>query len=77
MRVAGGDDKLNLDLMRSVKINHTCTGDSLKGTSFVCWPSRDHVSSSSRSYVDFVRSTHAEIVCRFHQVFVGVRLKFD
>ena len=76
MRVAGGDDKLNLDLVRSVKIYCTCTGDSFEGTCFVCWPSRDHVSISPRSCVNFVQSAQAEIVCRFCQVFVGVRLRF-
>jgi len=36
--VAGSDDKLNLDLVRSVEINYVCAGDSLfKGTGFVCW----------------------------------------
>ena len=70
--VAGGDDKLNLDLMRSVEINCTYVGDSFEGTGFVCWPSRDRVSISPRSCVDFVRSAQAEfcvdfteIVCRF------------
>ena len=55
MRVAGGNDKLNLDLVRSVEINCTCTGDSFEGTGFVCWPSRDRVSISLRSCVDFTR----------------------
>ena len=67
MRVAGSDDKLNLDLVRSVEINYTCTGDSFEGTGFVCWPSRDRVSISPRSCVAFVRSAQAEIVCRFRR----------
>ena len=76
MRVAGGDDKLNLDLVRPVEIKCMYAGDSFEGIGFVCWPSRDHVSISfgalkPRSYVDFT-----EIVCRFRQVFVGVRLRF-
>ena len=32
----GGNDKLSLDLLRSVKINCTCTGDSFEETGFVC-----------------------------------------
>ena len=62
--VAGGDDKLKLDLVRLLKINCTCTGDSFEGTDFVCW-------LKLISYADF-----AEIVCRFRQVFVGVQLRF-
>ena len=72
MRVADGDDKLNLDQMRSVEITCTCIGDSFEGKGFVCWPSRDRVSISLRSCVDFT-----EIVCRFRQVFVGVRFRFE
>ena len=75
MRVAGGNDKLSLDLVRSVEINCTCTGDSFEGTGFVCWPSRDRVpilrdrvlisfgALKPRSCVDF-----AEIVCQFRQM---------
>jgi len=75
VRVTGGNDKLNLDLMRSMKINCTCTSDSFEATGFVCWPSRDRVSISfgalkPRSCVDF-----AEIMRRFCQRFVGVRLR--
>jgi len=55
VRVAGGEDKLNLDLVRSVEINYTCAGDSFEGTGFVGWPSRDRVSISLRSCVDFAR----------------------
>ena len=84
MTVAGGDNKLNLDLVRSVEINCTCTSDSFEGTCFICWPSRDRVSISLRSCVDFVRSAQAEIVCRFLRdsvsispEFVGVRLGFE
>jgi len=65
VRVACGNNKLNLDLERSVEINCTCTGDLIEGTGFVCWPSRDCVSISPRSCVDFVRSAQAEIVCWF------------
>ena len=65
MRVAGGNDKLNLDLVRSVEINYTCTDVSFEGTDFVCWPSRDHVLISPRSCVDFVWNAQAEIVCQF------------
>ena len=78
MRVVGGNDKLNLDLVRSVKINCTCTGNSFEGTCFVvCRFRRDCVSISfgmfkPRSCVDF-----AEIVCRFRQVFIEVRLRFE
>ena len=39
-----------LDLVRSVKINCTCAGDSFEGTGFLCWQSRDSV--SLRSCVD-------------------------
>ena len=67
MRVAGGDDKLNVDLVRLVKINCTCAGDSFEGTCFVCWQSRDRVSILPRSCVDFIQSAQTEIVCRFHQ----------
>ena len=55
MRVAGGDEKLNLDLARSVEINYTCAGDSFEGTSFVCWPSRVRVLISLRACVDFTK----------------------
>ena len=70
MRVASGDDKLSLDLVRSVEINCTYTGVSFEGTSssvghveIVCRFRRERVSISSgalkpRSCVDF-----AEIVC--------------
>ena len=61
MRVAGGNDKLNLDLVRSVKINCTCTSDSFEGTGFVCWPSRDRVSILPGDILEFV----------------GVRLRFE
>ena len=54
MKVAGGNDKLNLDLVRSMEINYTCTGDSFEGTSFVCWPSRDRVSISPGDVLEFV-----------------------
>ena len=77
VRVAGGDDKLNLDSVRSVEINCKCASDSFEGIGFVCWPSRDCVSILPRSCVDFFRSAQAEIVCRFRQVFVGVRLRFE
>jgi len=60
VRVADGNDKLSLDPLRSVEINCTCTGNSFEGTGFVYWPSRDRVSISPRSCVDF-----AEILCRF------------
>ena len=55
MRVTGGNDKLNSDLVRSVKISCTCAGDSFEGTGFACWPSQDRVSISPRSCVDFAR----------------------
>ena len=66
VRVAGGNDKHNLDLVGLVKINCMCVGDSFEGTSFVCWPSRDRVSILPRSCVDSVLSAQAEIVCRFY-----------
>ena len=66
-----------LDLMKSAKINCMCTGDSFEETGFICWPSRDRVSISPRSCVNFVRSAQAEIVCQFHQMFVGVQLIFE
>ena len=72
MRVAGDNEKLNLDLIRSLKINYTCTGNSFEGTGFICWPSRDCVSISPRSCVDSVRSTQAEIVCRFRRDHVSI-----
>ena len=53
MRVTGGDNKLNLDLMRSVENNCTCTGDSFEGTGFVCWSSRDRVSISPGDILEF------------------------
>ena len=77
MRVTGGDNKLNLDLMRSVEINCTCASDSFEGTGFVCWPSQGRVSISSRSCVDFVRSAQAEIVYRFRQVIYWSLFQFD
>jgi len=67
VRVAGGDDKLNVDLVRLVKVNCTCAGDSFEGTCFVCWQSRDRMSISPRSCVDFIQSAQAEIVCRFRR----------
>ena len=73
MRVAGGDNKLNLNLVRSVEINCTCTGDSFEGTCFICWPSRDRVLISfgalkPRSCVN----SPGDIL-----KFVGVRLRFE
>ena len=55
VRVTGGNDKLSLDLLRSVEINCTCTGDSFEGTGFVCWPSQDRVLILPRSCVDSAR----------------------
>ena len=81
MRVASGDDKLSLDLVRSVEINCTYTGDLFEGTGFVCWPSRDRVSISSRSCVDFARERssrdHVSIPPGDILEFVGVRLRFE
>jgi len=65
VRVAGGNDKLNLDLVRLVKINCTCVGDLFEGICFICWPSRDHVSILSRSCNDFILGAQAKIVCQF------------
>ena len=59
MRIASGDDKLSLDLVRSVEINCTYAGDSFEGTDLVCWPSRDRVSISSRPCVDFAESAQS------------------
>jgi len=39
---------------------------------FVCWPSRDRVSISLRSCIDFVGSTQAEIICRFRRDRVSI-----
>ena len=80
MRVASGDDKLSLDLVRSVEINCTYAGDSFEGKDLDCWPSRDRVSISPGAL-------KAEIVCRLRRervsispgdilVFAGVRLSF-
>jgi len=77
LRVTGGNDKLNFGSEKSAKINCMCTGDSFEETGFICWPSRDRVSISPRSCVNFVRSAQAEIVCQFHQMFVGVQLRFE
>ena len=60
VRLQVATTKLNLDMVRSVKINCTCIGDSFEGTCFVCWPSRDRVSISfgvhkPRSCVDFAK----------------------
>jgi len=65
VRVAGGNNKLNLDLMRSVEINCTCVGDLFEGICFVWWPSQDRVSILPRSCVDFILGAQAEIVCQF------------
>ena len=73
MRVAGGDDKLSLDLVRLVEIYYTCAGDSFEGTCFVCWSSRDRVSISPRSCVNFVWSAQAEI----DRVSISPRLYVD
>ena len=62
MRVADGNDKLNLDLVRSVKINYIVLAIHLKEQVSYC------VSISPRLCVDFVGSAQAEIVCRFLQV---------
>ena len=72
MRIADDNDKLNLDLVRSVEIDCKCAGDSFKGTGFIYWPSRDRVSISPRSCVNFIRSTQAEIVCRFRRDRVSI-----
>ena len=56
-----------LDLVRSVKINCTCTGDSFEGTGFVCWPSRDRVSISSGGILELgsdLKNLHRGGVCR-------------
>ena len=67
MRVASGNDKLSLDLVRSVEINYTCASDSFEGTGFVvgqveivCRFRRDRVSISfgalkPRSWVNLCR----------------------
>jgi len=58
-----------------------CGGDSFRAGWFV-WPSLDHVLISLRLYVDFIWSTQAKIMCRFHwdrvsisPGVIGVRLR--
>ena len=81
--VAGSNDKLNLDLVRSVEINCTCTSNSFEGTGFVYWSSRDRVSISPRSLSISFRALKprscvdfAEIVCRFCQMIYWSSLEF-
>ena len=54
MRVASGDDKFNLDLVRSVKIKCTCANNSFEGSGFICWPRRDRVSISFGALAEIV-----------------------
>ena len=62
VRVAGGNDKLNLDLVRSVEINCTCAGQ----VKIVCR------FRSERSSGDRVSISPGDIL-----EFVGVRLRFE
>jgi len=73
VKAVGGNDKLSFDLVRSVEINCTYTGDSFEETGFVCWPSRDRVSISFGALSrDRVSISSGDIL-----IFVGVRLRFE